>query len=247
MNFIVQKINGELILDFCQELRNSQRYWEWRGNPFSIMYVEKEVPKGLDNPDDYIPIGTIEFVKSYVNYYYPNKTECLKPINIPDSLIPYAGRSIFNIKSVSDISEHTNKIIGTGTSKIFRKSLNVIKDPTNGIIEYHSSNDIIGYQISDIIPNIESEWRVFVHNNQIKQVCYYSGDPLSFPDSNTLRRLINDWYKDPPVAYTLDVYTTNIGTYVMEVHRFFSCGLYGFSDPSLPYMFSQEWFEMMNL
>lgn len=35
---------------------------------------------------------------------------------------------------------------------------------------------------------------------------------------------------------------------VVECHRFFSCGLYGFNDPAvLPYMFSQAWFEIKNI
>ena len=95
--------------------------------------------------------------------------------------------------------------------------------------------------------DILSEWRVFVYHNKIQQVCYYDGDPLVFPDGNRIQMMVDEYSRNnAPVAYTLDVYNTKNGTFVMECHRFFSCGLYGFSDYRiLPYMFSQAWHEMM--
>ena len=52
-----------------------------------------------------------------------------------------------------------------------------------------------------------------------------------------------------PVAYTLDVAVTPEGkTVVIECHRFFSCGLYGFSDiAKYPKMLSQAWFQMKTM
>lgn len=50
-------------------------------------------------------------------------------------------------------------------------------------------------------------------------------------------------YKSCPIAYTLDVGVNSNNTFIIEVHDFFSCGLYGFSDNKiLPYMFS-DWFD----
>jgi len=49
-------------------------------------------------------------------------------------------------------------------------------------------------------------------------------------------------YITQPIAYTLDVGVVNDKTYIIEVHDFFSCGLYGFSNHQiLPFMFSR-WF-----
>ena len=52
-----------------------------------------------------------------------------------------------------------------------------------------------------------------------------------------------DSYKSQPVAFTLDVAVDgDDNTVVIEVHDFFSCGLYGFSEYKiLPFMFS-NWF-----
>ena len=108
---------------------------------------------------------------------------------------------------------------------------------------------LIGYQVSTKINDIRSEWRVFVHHNKVQQVCYYDGDPLVFPDSHRIQQMVERYSReDDPIVYTLDVAVTDYSTYVIEVHRFFSCGLYGFADYRiLPYMFSQAWHEMMYL
>ena len=80
---------------------------------------------------------------------------------------------------------------------------------------------------------------------------------MVFPDANRIMDIVNAYAPEAPVAYTLDVYVTEdimlddhsiCNTFVMECHRFFSCGLYGFCDYSkLPYMFSQEWYEILNM
>lgn len=245
MKFLVQKIDNKLTLDFCHEIMVSQIYSDWRGDHYTIKYVNESIPRDLKHPEQYIPIGTVEFVSDYVTTYFPEKVDCLKPINVPYCLRGYAGRYVWDIHNVDDISE----TIKDG-EELYRKSLTTIKDPTNGFIKYDSNKkeELLEYQVSTKLNDIRSEWRVFVHHNKVQQVCFYDGDPLVFPESRPIMRMVEEYeWNGAPVAYTLDVAVTDYGVYVMEVHRFFSCGLYGFSDYRvLPYMFSQSWHEMMN-
>lgn len=254
MKFLVQKIDNKLTLDFCHELVVSRIYAQWRGDDFKIKYVNNLcIPKDIKNPKQYIPVGTVEFVTDYIKTYFPEKKECLMPLNVPDCLRSYAGRYVFNIIDPSDSADEYNYIKDTikDGDKIFRKSLYKIKDESNGFTTFNSNDisNIVGYQISTEAPEILSEWRVFVYHNKVQQVCYYDGDPLVFPDAYRIRHMVNEYSNnEAPIAYTLDVYVTDSSTYVMECHRFFSCGLYGFADNRvLPYMFSQEWHEMMTL
>lgn len=273
MKFLVQKIDKKLTLDFCHEIMVSQIYSDWRGEKFAIKYAnDGKVPMGIKRPQQYIPIGTVEFVTDYINTYFPQKSKCLIPINVPDCLKTYAGRYVWDIDCKEAMPDylkpndmvvysaplgHEEQITRLGNNepiRLFRKSLNKIKDETNGFIDYDINNPddinkIVGYQVSTVLNNILSEWRVFVHHDKIQQVCYYDGDPLVFPDAYRIKQMVEKYsMDDAPIAYTLDVCVTEGSTYVMEVHRFFSCGLYGFSDYRvLPYMFSQEWYEMMNL
>lgn len=243
MRFLAQKIDGKVTLDFVFALQESQRYFKWRNNPFTLRLVNNIVPDNLKK--DYIPIGTVEFIKSYIEKYYPDKITGLIPLNVPKSLIGWAGREVYDVVDLS----YTDTLGFKFGDEIYRKSITTIKDPTNGYLFYNNPDDLIGYQVSSIIhPEILSEWRVFVYKNKPQQVCFYSGDPLVFPDSKIISTMIDSYSDESPVAYTLDVYVNNKGTFVLECHRFFSCGLYGFSDyRKLPYMFSQEWFEMMQL
>lgn len=249
MKFIVQLFEGKIVHDFTFELIKSQEYFEWMNDPFEIIYVEKDIPLDLENPDEYIPVGSVNFVSDYLNIYYPDSKDALKPLNVPECLFDFAGRWINNVYGPEDmcIFDHQRLLHGT-CKKLYRKSLTTIKDKTNGLYEYiNSQNPFFGYQVSEEI-DIESEWRVFVFHNEILYIANYSGDCTMFPDIDTIKKMVNIYKGEAPVAYTLDVGIRNGVTIIIECHRFFSCGLYGFNNlAKLPVMLSQTWYEMKNI
>ncbi|MBP3732143.1 MAG: ATP-grasp domain-containing protein [Bacilli bacterium] len=221
MVFLVQ---SGVNFDFCFELRLAKEYYDWLGKEtLEIRYEMKD-----NNPDRYIPIGSVEFVSEYLNKFYPSSSKALLPINVPTSLFKFCKRKISNSPDIEGI--------------VFRKSNLKIKHPDNGI-----GPALPGFQISELV-RIESEWRVFIFHKEILYIANYSGDPLLFPDSLEIKKMVQE-YNDSPVAYTLDVgVSQERGTFVIECHRFFSCGLYGFSDHAkIPKMFSQCWYEMKNI
>jgi hypothetical protein len=87
---------------------------------------------------------------------------------------------------------------------------------------------------------------VFCFKGKLVGVHHYSGDFRVFPDLRSVDMMVTA-YKSAPVAYTLDVAVTKEGeTVIIEVHDFFSCGLYGFSNLKiLPFMFSQWFYEFI--
>ena len=98
------------------------------------------------------------------------------------------------------------------------------------------------YQITCFNPEISDEWRYFVYDGKVVGMkCYVSDDIMNpkVPDKGWVLDKIKRI--DLP-AYTLDVATSNNSNTktpkIVEVHDFFSCGLYGFDDYNLlPYMF----------
>ena len=83
------------------------------------------------------------------------------------------------------------------------------------------------FMVSEKI-EIESEWRCFVHNKTLVDVCRYAGEFDKIPDRKIIEKMI-DAYQNCSPAYTLDVAVLTTGeTVVIEVHNFWSCGLYGF-------------------
>lgn len=214
--FLIQTINGEVRHDFSFTLLEAIRYHNWLNN--STNYFDVRFTDG-DMFPDHIPIGSVEFVSEYLYKYY---NIVPRPRNVPLELIKYkfTGRNIIN-----------------GTSNDI-KTLSFVKsnDRIKSFTEICSSAPRGNYQISDII-NIDSEWRAFVHRKELVGLQNYSGEFDVFPDVSKIKEMI-DLYTTQPPAYTLDVGISNNNTVIIEVHDFFSCGLYGFSDlKRLPLMF----------
>lgn len=242
MKFLVQTINKRLVHDFTFVLERSQEYWKWMNDPFTIRYQEGTNFDKIKNPDAYIPVGSVDFVSEYLKKFYPDSVDALKPLNVPEQLFPYAGRDVVNVDSVEDVIPY----IGIS---VFAKSMDVIKHPSNRFVTPGINVDcqqLIGNQISTFV-DLVSEWRVFVFNGKMLDCRCYQGDVFTCPNKNTVNEMISA-YTEAPKAYTIDVGVTSYGkTVVVECHRFFSCGLYGFNQAHFyPAMLSQTWYEMKN-
>lgn len=95
--------------------------------------------------------------------------------------------------------------------------------------------------LSEWVEHVNSEWRVFVFNGEVRDIRCYSGDVCTLPDKEYVEKIAKT-YSDTSGkhAFTVDVMVTDEGkTDIVELHDFFSCGLYGFEDYSvLPLMWS---------
>jgi len=216
MKFLIQTINGKVKHDFSFTLLESINYHNWlrNDNSFEVFLTDGATLPNL------IPIGTVEFVSDYLKKYFDINS---KPINIPVELIDYqwTGRNVIN---------GTEKDIH---GEQFVKSNDTIKSFT----EICDNAPVGNYQISDLI-DIESEWRVFVYKGEVVGLQNYSGEFDIFPDVDKINKMVKAYITQPP-AYTLDVGICDKQTIVIEVHDFFSCGLYGFAEHKiLPFMFS---------
>lgn len=178
-----------------------------------------------------IPIGTIEFVEKFL---YESGLKLPKPINIPKELqLPeFLKREIKYVK-ISDIEQgivfddlkfvkSEDMLKGaSGLTPVISEDFLSCERP-----QIDSNEKSSKFIVSDIL-NIESEWRCFVHRNQLVDVCKYSGDFDKIPDKEIIEKMITCYSNCPP-AYTLDVAVLESGeTVIIEVHNFWSCGLYG--------------------
>lgn len=251
MKFLIQKVNGKIAHDFAFTLLKAVEFYNWlngKNNTIKVKYINTIYNKklGVFAPvafksfhKNYVPIGSVEFVSEFLLLFY---NRIPKPRNIPPELmLPcYTQRVIFN-GNHTDLENHKGLWFVKSNEKIkgYSGLLNIDKDfpgipPDN-------------YQISEYI-EIESEWRAFVYKNKLVGLQNYSGDFTIFPDVSRIKDMINT-FKSAPIAYTLDVgvskpysFLPQRKTFIIEVHDFFSCGLYGFADLNLlPYMF-HRWF-----
>jgi hypothetical protein len=173
--------------------------------------------------NDCIPVGSVEFVLSF----FKNSFEInnIIPVNIPKELDGFTNRKIERIKNISSLETDCPKFI---------KSMTGIKKYSSIINEYGLSKfPEDDYLVSEMI-DIASEWRCFVYNGVLlDSKCYsFYKSPFIVPNINVINNIIKK-YKNCPKAYTLDVCVGIDGkTSILEVHNFFSCGLYGFNDYS---------------
>lgn len=97
-----------------------------------------------------------------------------------------------------------------------------------------------------------SEWRCYVYKGEVVGIGHYKGDPLSFPSSWTLRRMIQDFTPHAPVAYGLDVgqilpepRSQEAWTALVEVNDMFALGCYGLSPLLFSKMIEDRWCELV--
>jgi len=250
MKFVIQKIENQITHDFSFTLLDAIRFYNWlrrdRGDRAFARYVNtKYDSRGiLQDPEfkkyhrTYIPVGSVEFVTQFLQEFHGLTP---KPINVPTSLFSYAFRRIFNgteedVQTMVDESNRTfvksNDVI-KGFTQVYKKGMDVSDIPKGN------------YQISRSI-SIDSEWRAFVYKGKLEGLQHYVGEFTLFPDVRMIKHMIEVYEasKEAPIAYTLDVGINDQGTFVIEVHDFFSCGLYGFTNHAiLPSMFGRWYYE----
>ena len=240
MNFLIQKINKRITHDFSFTLLESIRYQKWiQNNPNAINVKYLDYIKNSDDKlwnfkpfhRNYIPVGSINFVLVWMNYF---NIQLPKPKNVPEELFSYCHRHIFN-GNQDDLKGHGKSFVKTNDS--FKGFCEIVNDD----YQLQAGN----YQISELI-DIESEWRCFVYNGKLVGLQNYLGTFDMFPHIENIKSMITA-YRSAPIAYTLDIGIHNERVFPIEVHDFFSIGLYGFSDHNiLPYMFYRWFKEYLN-
>lgn len=95
---------------------------------------------------------------------------------------------------------------------------------------------------SDII-EMDSEYRVYVGDDEIKHIGRYRGDAEKLPEVRTIHDMIDAW-DDSPAAYALDVAVTpQYKTILVEVNPMMTSGVYGVDPITLVELLKLVWEE----
>ena len=249
MKFFIQTIKGKITFDFALELVNAIESHNYFYPNDKIEYILDDNYKDYaweNKFQEWCPIGSVEFVCGWLKHFY-GESMIPKPINVPNALRDqYFTRRFIDEETINDeFRKKTNSFV----SKIFAKDVNKIKSENNGLYELGYRNIPDGtYQVSSYIKEIKAEFRCFIFENKLLDVRLYNGDYKILPDFDKIQKMIDTYMVDAPVAYTLDVAVNeDDDTIVIEVHDFFSCGLYGFMETKrLPYMFWRWYYNHIN-
>jgi hypothetical protein len=107
-------------------------------------------------------------------------------------------------------------------------------------------NDDMALQAAEPV-ELVSEWRYYVHRQQIRGLAYYRGDWSVVPDSATVRQAVVD-YGTAPVAYALDFGVSAEGrTLLIEANDAFGLGAYGLDAVVYATMLEERWLQLVGL
>lgn len=171
-----------------------------------------------------------------------------RPLNVPDELQPFAGRSIERLRLEDALlkmeRDHRPQFIKPADeAKLF----------TGGVVATPAH---VAFLFADLSPdtpvllspevNIVTEYRVFVNRDrEIAAMRHYLGDPFVRPSKLFVRKMI-DSYTKAPRCYSLDVGVTASGkTIVVECNDFWALGTYGMDPVAYSRMLAQRWHEII--
>ncbi|MNV36729.1 hypothetical protein D3C71_1282180 [compost metagenome] len=221
--------------DFSFGLKNAVDYQNWLHPGSHTMVTCTELP--LTTPNNTIPVGSIEFVEKFLQAYHGKAL--LKPLNIPDELFTWEFLKRYVVLTDKNEFVFLKK-------EYFIKSAEKHKVFADIVNEYSYEKVPEGKLLISELIDIDSEWRVFVFDGEIAGVSNYAGDPWLLPDKHLVEKAIQV-YQNNPQAYTLDVGVNRKGSFIIEAHVFFSCGLYGFGNYGiLPQMFIRGFKHLLN-
>jgi hypothetical protein len=251
MKFLIQRTNGEIRHDFAFTLLENLRFRKWlnrreKKNEYIVKFVDydDEIPEPDDiypmpfKPfhKDYVPVGSVEFVTDFLNHFYGIIP---KPVNVPPELAlrGFTQRPLIN--GDERIAENLNGMWFVKSADKIKGYKEVLELDVN---HYTTALPKGNYQYSQYRA-IDSEWRAFVYDKKLVGLQCYSGEFTVFPNVDRIKLMIAA-YSSAPIAYTLDVgvYEEYDQTFVIEVHDFFSCGLYGFNSIKYSTML-HRWFK----
>lgn len=232
--FLEQTDTNEWFEDFVY---NSKFTLEQRG--FEIVPFIGKVNVPVDKKYDII-FASVQATEDFFNKCGIKIPEYL---GYPDSLKKYLHRNIKKIfvkdidvypifiKPAENIKEFTGELLEEESSLDFMKKYMEVKD------------DTLVYASEPI--EFISEYRCFIHHNELKGIHYYQGDYKKYIDADIVENMIKD-YKDSPIAYTLDVGVTKFGTSLVEINDMWSIGSYGFDYKQYVNMCIDRMFEIKN-
>ena len=175
-----------------------------------------------ENYKEYIPIGTLEFVGTWFKKYYPHVK--MTPVEIPKCLQmpPFLKRKYQTIKA-NDTPSYFPCFVKDATK--LKSFHGILYSFSEWLQEAKADHEYIISEPLDIL----AEYRIYVMDGKIENVCNYNGDVTIFPDMNIVRMAMTKYEleEDYPKSYTLDVMISRQnGTELLEIHPFCAVGLY---------------------
>lgn len=112
-------------------------------------------------------------------------------------------------------------------------------------VELYGYNHKGLFQVQDVI-ELESEYRVYIHRNNVIGIGHYNGNVMVFPDTNRILEILDASPVDK-VSYTIDVGVTSSGeTVIVEFNDAWAIANYGLKETKYFEFIKDRWLEITN-
>ncbi len=164
---------------------------------------------------------------------------------VPPQLEPFAGRRIWRA-TLGEVRQRVNageamfvKPAPDQPKRFIGRVLSAFRD----LIATAQFDDTLVVDCAEPVTFI-SEYRAFVLHGELIGLRPYTGDPLAFPDPDTVRAAIAA-YDPAPASYALDVGVTDDGrTLLVEVNDSYATGGYGLFPIAYARFIAARWTEL---
>ncbi len=223
---------------------NLNFYMAWEGfNTMgyeTVLFEEKDIDTLDITPETPVFAGVNIFRKviDKLGVNYP-PFDCY-----PKVLNPYYRRTIVESTLGEERRKFNDNPIPVFVKPIKPKEFigDVWKSCLNLIPLANKSDDIPCYVCEPI--DIQSEFRVYVHDGDIIGVKHYYGDWEKVPSREFIKQIVKT-YKPCPVAYGIDIGVNDYYGFVIEVNDGCNLGNYGIDAIHYGEMIVSRWFEIM--
>ena len=218
--------------------------FEQKGYETEFFDIESLQNGGVTITPQTMIVGGIGAVKAGLNRF---NIELPTPLDYPTCLTSYLGRRIWK----STWGEIRNLHAKPGGSPVFVKPATGLKSFAGTVVAQfrdliptaHFPNET--ELMASTVVSFQSEWRYFVHHHEVVGVGHYSGDPLLFPNPDTVRSAVDAFRQEAPVAYGIDFGVIAEGqTLLVEANDGYSLGSYGMPPVRYATMLEDRWVEM---
>lgn len=226
MKFNLQGIDTDLEI----ELKRSKEFFDWHneGKPEELKTLIE-----FTSDSDSCPVGSVEFVEGALGFS-PN------PLTIPDTTPnEYLGRKRWVFEG-NQVPKNIKQ------EKVFVKSILKIKSLENGWYKPGDMLDSLStYECFERFrAPILGEYRVFLgRQGQVLDIRNYIGFE-TWPNVERIKEIASFLFSHYNRPFSFDVVVLESGeTYLLELHDYWSLGLYGFSDlQKLPFLI-WDWYK----